>query len=364
MKKIDIKIPNNSYPVFIGSGIFHRLADFEIIKSNKNIFLVVDKNLYLNHQKTISSFYEKLDGKKFFHIFEAKEENKSFNSLKEIFSKLIKNNFGRDTLLISIGGGITGDIASFAASIYSRGIKYIQVPTTLLSMVDSSVGGKTGINFGNTKNIIGSFYQPELVLIDTNFLKTLPQDEIICGMGEILKYGLLIGDDFYNEIKNKLQKLLDVKSNVIEDVIKKCVQFKGDIVKNDEKEKSGLRKILNLGHTFAHAIEVEQKHNLKHGQAVIVGLTCALHLSNKINLLQDSELENYLPLLLKFSDSIDIQKYNPNKLYEIMKRDKKNKDAEIKFVLLKKAGQLLIDVPASKEDVVYALNNGIQYYKA
>jgi len=364
MKKIDIKIPNNPYQVFIGSGIFNKLADFEIIKTNKNFFLVVDKNLYLNHQEIISLFYEKLNGKKFLHVYEATEENKSFNSLKKIFSQLIKNNFGRDTLLISIGGGITGDIASFAASTYSRGIKYIQVPTTLLSMVDSSVGGKTGINFGNTKNIIGSFYQPELVLIDTNFLKTLPRDEIICGLGEIVKYGLLIDDDFYNEIKNKLQKLFDINNNVIEDVIKKCVQFKGDIVKNDEKEKSGLRKILNLGHTFAHAIEIEQKHNIKHGQAVIVGLACALHLSNKLNLLNDFRLEAYLPLLIKFSDSIDIQKYNPNKLYDIMKRDKKNKDAKIKFVLLKKAGQLVIDVEANKEDVIYALNNGIQYYKA
>ncbi|MEG8946564.1 3-dehydroquinate synthase [Rosettibacter firmus] len=364
MKKIDIKIPNNFYQVYLGSNIFHKLSNLDVIKRNKNIFLVVDKNLYLNHRDKISLFYNNIGTKKFLYVFEATEKNKSFTEIKNIIAALIKNNFGRDTLLISIGGGITGDVASFAASIYSRGIKYINVPTTLLSMVDSSVGGKTGINFGNTKNIVGTFYQPDLVFIDIEFLKTLPHEEIVCGMGEILKYGLLIGDNFFEEIKNKRNKILEFNSTTIIDVIKNCIQFKSDIVRNDEKEKTGLRKVLNLGHTFAHAIEVEQKHHIKHGQAVIAGLACALHLSNKINLLNDSNLEKYLPLLISFADSIDIQKYDTKKLYEIMKRDKKNKDEKIKFVLLKKAGELFVDIETKKEDVIYALNNGLQYYKA
>ncbi len=363
MKTINIEIPNNSYPVHIGNNIFTRLFDYSVARNGKSIFFVVDKNLYLNHRDEFSLFYDKLDMKKFLFLYEASEKNKSFDAIKKIVSALIKNNFGRDTILISIGGGITGDVASFAASIYSRGIKYIQVPTTLLAMVDSSVGGKTGINFGHTKNIIGTFYQPEEVIVDVRFLKTLPHGEIICGIGEVIKYGLLIGDDFYDEIKNKLSRILQLNYSTLIDVINKCIQFKGDVVKNDEKEKSGLRKILNLGHTFAHAIEVEQKHQIKHGQAVIVGIACALHLSNKMGYLNDSLLEKYLPLLLKFTDWIDIQKYNPHKIYEIMKRDKKNKESKINFVLLRKAGQLLIDVDAKKEDVLYALNNGLQYYK-
>lgn len=364
MIKIDINIPQNSYPVFLGTNIFDKLSKHDFIKFSKSIFVIVDNTVYQYYNEIISSFYEKLNVKKYLYIFEASEKNKSFDSLKGIFSKLIKNNFGRDALLISIGGGITGDIAAFAASIFSRGIKFVQVPTTLLSMVDSSVGGKTGINFGSTKNIIGTFYQPEFVIIDTNFLKTLPYDEIICGLGEIVKYGLLIGDDFYNEIKNNLSKLLNLDNKKTEKVIEKCVRFKGSIVQRDEKEKSGLRKILNLGHTFAHAIEIEQKHNVKHGQAVIVGLACALHLSNRMNLLNDLELEKYLSLLLKFSNDIDIQKYDAKKLYRIMHRDKKNKEEKINFVLLQKAGNILIDVQANENDVVYALNNGIQYFKA
>lgn len=364
MKKLEINIPQNSYPVYLGNNIFNKLNKEDIIQSCKSFFVVVDSCVYRYHEKNITSFYEKLNAKKYLHIFEASEKNKSFDSLKSILSNLIKYNFGRDALLISIGGGITGDIAAFAASIFSRGIKFVQVPTTLLSMIDSSVGGKTGINFKDTKNIIGSFYQPELVIIDTNFIKSLHHDEIICGLGEVVKYGLLIGDDLYEGINKNLNKLINVESKITESVIEECVRFKGDIVKRDEKEKSGLRKILNLGHTFAHAIEVEQKYKIKHGQAVIVGLACALHLSNRLNLLNDSALEKYLPLILKFSKDIDIQKYNTKKLYRIMHRDKKNTNDKINFVLIRKAGNILIDVQAEEDDVIYALNNGIQYFRA
>ncbi|MCX7798154.1 MAG: 3-dehydroquinate synthase [Melioribacter sp.] len=363
MRKIEIKVPGNSYPVFIGSNIFNRFHEFKIFRKYKSYFLIVDKGAYDNHTELINDFYNQLSEKKYLHLFEANEKNKSFEELKKILSLLIKNNFGRDTLLVSIGGGITGDISAFAASIFSRGIKYIQVPTTLLAMVDSSVGGKTGINFANTKNIVGTFYQPEQVLIDTVFLKTLPRVEQICGLGEIIKYALLIGDDFWGFVKHNLQMLLDMDKKIIEDVIQRCVQFKGDVVMNDEKEVTGLRKILNLGHTFAHAIEIEQKHSIKHGQAVIVGITCALHLSNKLHLLNDIGLEKYLPLLIKFNDEIKIQNFNSRKLYQLMKRDKKNRNEEIKFVLLQRAGQIAIDVEAEKEDVMYALENGLQYFK-
>lgn len=363
MRKIEIKVPGNSYPIFIGNNIFNRFHEFKIFRKYKNYFVIVDNGAYNNHEQLINEFYNQLSDKKYLHLFEAEEKNKSFEKLKKILSLLIKNNFGRDTLMVSIGGGITGDISAFAASIYSRGIKYIQVPTTLLSMVDSSVGGKTGINFANTKNIIGTFYQPELVLIDTIFLKTLPRIEQICGLGEIIKYALLIGDDFYGYLKHNLQFLLDLDKKITEDVIQRCVQFKGDVVMNDEKEVTGLRKILNLGHTFAHAIEVEQKHNIKHGQAVIIGIACALHLSNRLNLLSDISLEKYLPLILKFNEEIKINEYDAEKLYKIMKRDKKNKNEEIKFVLLQRAGNIAVDVEADKEDVIYALNNGFQYFK-
>jgi len=214
----------------------------------------------------------------------------------------------------------------------------------------------------HTKNIIGSFYQPKFVLIDTDFLNTLPEEEIICGLGEIVKYGLLIGDSFFNLIKNNLENAFNLDNSLIIKIIEECINFKASVVEKDEKEETGLRKILNLGHTFAHAFEVAQKHKVKHGQAVIVGLSCALHLSNKIGVMNDTQLAKYLSLIVLFSKKIRVTNLDIEKCYEIMKRDKKNKDEIIKFVLLSSAGKLMIDVQSKKDDVIYALKNGIQYF--
>ncbi|MBI1937375.1 MAG: 3-dehydroquinate synthase [Ignavibacteriales bacterium] len=363
MNKIKINLKEKSYPVYFGENIFSKIPELnKSLNLSKNIFLVVDGNVLKHHRRLINGLIEKFDTGFSFIEFHADEESKSYESLNKIYSAMLAKGYSRDTLLIAIGGGITGDIAGFAAATFARGIQYVHVPTTLLAMVDSSVGGKTGINFGDTKNIVGAFYQPKYVLIDSVFLKTLPQDETICGIGEIVKYGLLIGDDFFNVIEKKYTKLIQCDKSTVNKIVQTCVQFKASIVENDEMEISGLRKVLNIGHTFAHAIEVEQKHKIKHGQAVIVGLACALHLSNKMNLLNDDELQKYLSLIIKLAGKIKIAGYDPNKLYEIMKRDKKNRADVINFVLLKKAGSILVDIEAARQDVFYALNNGIQYF--
>lgn len=363
MKKIEVKLSDNSYPVYLDSGNFDKLP--VLLTENKvykNVFVIADKGMFLKHKTAVKSIYNKFNGKKYLSIFNTSEDSKSFNSIKGFFEDMLMNGFGRDAVVIAIGGGITGDIAGFAASVFARGIQYVQVPTTLLAMVDSSVGGKTGINFAHTKNIIGTFYQPKLVLIDTDFLKTLPEEEIICGIGEVVKYGFLIDERFFELIKSKLNKLFELDTKFITRVVEECIKFKAGVVEKDEREESGLRKILNLGHTFAHAVEVEQKHKIKHGQAVIIGLGCALHLSNKIGLLSDELLARYLSLIVMFKDKIKISPPNMNKLYDIMKRDKKNKDEVIKFVLLSSAGKIIVDVEAEKQDVHYALDNGLGYF--
>lgn len=363
MKKINVNIPGSQYPVYSGKNIFDNLHSL-ITKHKlyKNVFLIVDHKVFEYHRKKIFEFYNRIEKKKYCLVLKVSEKEKSHKTLFEIYNALIDNGFGRDTLIVSIGGGITGDIAGFAASTFTRGVQYVNIPTTLLSMVDSSVGGKTGVNLGETKNIIGSFYQPKFVLVDTEFLKTLPKDEVICGIGEIVKSGFLISDNFFVVIKNSLKKLKSLNGKEIANAIETCVKFKANIVENDEKEEKGLRKILNLGHTFAHAIEVEQKHKIKHGHAVIAGLACALHLSNKLNMLGDDLLEKYLSLIIMFVPDIKIKEYNPKRLYEIMKRDKKNKEDKIKFVLMSKAGNIFVDVEAEADDVYYALSNGLQYF--
>jgi 3-dehydroquinate synthase len=363
MKNIQVNIPGDSYPIFIGKNIFDKL-NFLINKYRlqKNIFLVIDNNIYALYKTKIDFFVLNWKNKVYIHKFFSNELNKSNKSIEKIFSDLISNGFGRDTLIIAVGGGITGDLTAFAASTYARGVELIHVPTTLLAMVDSSIGGKTGINFDNIKNLIGTFYQPKFVLIDPSFLNTLPLDEILCGIGEIIKYAFLMGEDYFNFVKQNLNRLIGLDPKIIIKVIHDCVSFKSSIVAEDEKEKSGLRKILNLGHTFGHAIEIEQNYSIKHGEAVVCGLACALHLSNKKKLLNDDLLSHYLSLIIEFVNFIKIERYNTNKLIEVMQRDKKSKDDKIKFVLPLKAGNILVDVEATKDEILYSLINGLEYF--
>lgn len=362
MKKIEINIPQNSYWVYLGKNILPKIVD--LIKSEKisgDIFLVIDYNVAKYYSEVIdkafggSSNYKKI-------IIRTSEKNKSYESLQKIHSALIKNNFNRDSVLVAIGGGIIGDIAGFAASTYMRGIKYIQVPTTLLSAVDSSVGGKTGINFNGTKNIIGTFYQPRFVLIDINFFSTLPQEEMLCGLGEVIKYCFLSDKKYFNYVSKNIDKILSNDDKVIQKIISESVKFKGNVVEADEKE-SGIRKILNLGHTFAHALEVDQDHKLKHGQAVIVGINCALYVSLSLNLLSESSFSSYNNFLKSFNDKIKIKTFNKSGIYKTMLRDKKNRSNQIKFVLLKDIGNLVTDLPAEKTLINNAIIKGISDFQ-
>jgi len=363
MKKIEINIPPKAYPVFVGENIFDRLTNIlRAKKLNRNVFVIIDRKVFDLHRAKINMFVSNWVGKVYVHHFDSDESNKGFIALAKIFDDLINKGFGRDTLIISVGGGITGDIAGFAAATFARGVQFVQAPTTLLAAVDSSVGGKTGINFGETKNIIGAFYQPKLVLIDTEFLKTLPTAEIVCGIGEVVKYVFLTDQKFFNLLKNNFEKLLQFETSFTKRVIETCIKFKGNVVTNDEKENS-LRKILNLGHTFAHAIEIEQNYLVKHGEAVVIGLVCVLELSKRIGILNDKLFREFIELPLMFKNKIAIGNVDAVRIYDIMKRDKKGRDEKIKFVLIKNIGNVLIDVEANEADVLSSIQQGIGYFK-
>ena len=362
MKKIEINIPGKEYPVYIGVNTFDSLD--KIIRSKKlyrNLFIVADRNVLNLHREDLNRFTSNFSGKVFVHEIDASESDKSIVSLTRIFDDLIGKEFGKDTLVIAIGGGITGDIAGFSAATFMRGVKFVQVATTLLAAIDSSVGGKTGVNFNDTKNVIGAFHQPEFVLIDTEFLKTLPEEEIICGIGEAIKYAFLTEQKFFIMLKNNLSKLLKLDSSFTSKIVESCISFKGEVVAEDEKE-SGLRKILNFGHTFAHAIEIEQKHKIKHGQAVTIGLVCALDLSRRIGLLEERLFLEYIKLPLLLKEKIVLKGFDAAKVYEIMKRDKKGRDHKIKFVLLQDIGDLAVDVEVGKDEVIQSIQQGMNYF--
>lgn len=355
MKKIRIKLKENPYDVLIGNGIINSLRrEAEKRNINTDFFSVIDGNVNRKYKATVKELVKNNSR----YIFNAAEKNKSFETLQTIHKKILKGKLGRTSTVLALGGGIVGDVTGFAASTYMRGIKYVQVPTTLLAAVDSSVGGKTGINFYETKNVIGSFYQPQLVVIDTDFFKTLPDDEIMCGMGELVKYAFIIDKQFYKYLDKNLEKVLNLDQDVIKKVVAVSVKYKGSVVINDEKE-SDLRKVLNFGHTFAHALEVEQEYKIKHGQAVIAGISCALHLSYKLGLIDFKTLNKHVKFIEQFKSKIKIRQFDKRRLYSIMQRDKKNKDGKIKFVLIKDIGELLLDVEAEKDDVYFGLDKGL-----
>jgi len=341
--KLHVKTGNQKYPIFIGNNILNKLKT--ILKENfinfTQCLIIVDKNV---PKKLINKVLNSLAKKEIFlHYFNSNERNKNQKSINNILSILLRKNFKRNDCVISIGGGITGDVSGFAASMFKRGLKFINIPTTLLSQVDSSIGGKTGINSKYGKNLIGAFYQPSLVISDIIFLKSLPKREIICGYGEILKYAIIADKKFFTFLDTNGSQILNLKSPLIEKAIFKSCSIKKKIVEVDEKE-IGIRKILNFGHTFAHAYEATLGYSkkLNHGEAVILGIRTAAKFSLSNNILSIKEfnlIENHLK---KLGLPKNIHKFfsikNLNKILSFMKKDKKNNTNKINLVLLKKIG--------------------------
>ena len=356
MKRILVKSITQTYPVFIDSKTLLLLP--KLVSEYglpKRIFVILDRNVDMffgsKIKRVIKSFADKLH----FSVVTASEKNKSLEAAAKIFSTLQREKFGRDTVLIAIGGGTIGDLAGFVASTYMRGIPLIHIPTTLLSMVDSSIGGKTGVNFKEAKNQIGTFYQPYFVLIDTGFLRTLPRKEIISGFGEVIKYSYLTNVEFYDKLFSDFHSLKKLNSNFINEIIFHCVKIKSAIVSADEFEKSGLRKILNFGHTFAHAYESISNYKIAHGKAVIIGILNALHLSHELGLIYQDKIDMMVKLPLKLKTDLAVNEFDEGNIFSLMRYDKKNKDGQSKFILIKDFGKILVDVSVDRKTILKAI---------
>ena len=354
--KLNIITKTEKYPIIIGSNLMVNLS--KIFKLNsigfEKCLIVVDKNV---PKKFVSNIKRSLKNKEiYFTFFNASEKNKNLNSVNKIIKILLKKNFSRYDCLISLGGGITGDVSGFAASIFKRGLKFINIPTTLLAQVDSSIGGKTGVNSVHGKNLIGSFYQPLLVITDTQFLKSLSKREVICGYGEILKHSLINNKKFFNFLDKNLKKILNLSSPFIEKTIYESCKIKKKVVEKDEKE-TGLRKILNFGHTFAHAYEasIGYSHKLNHGEAVILGMKTALSFSLKEKILKRSEYNLIINHIYNSGLPFSIKKYfstkDLSKILSFMIKDKKNNSGNINLVLLKRIGMPIFNKHYSQKKI-------------
>lgn len=358
MKKVKVTTDGKneiSYEILIGNKIYDQLINtINKLKLHKNILIIIDGNVEKLHKDFIKKRFSNYKNKIKYYILKPGESSKSYKGLNKIYSYLIENEFGRDSLVISIGGGVAGDLSGYVAATYMRGIQLVHIPTTLLAAVDSSVGGKTGINFEKKKNLIGSFYQPKLVLIDTYFLSSLPKNEITSGLGEIIKYAFLAENTFYDFVNNSINKIYNLDNKILEEIIYCSVLIKASVVREDEKE-TWLRKILNFGHTFGHAIESELNFKIKHGEAVTAGIICALYLSNKIGIISKEDLEEFLSLPLKIKLPKIIGSINRKEIYNLMKLDKKTRNGKINFVLTSGIGKTLVDVEASDKDIFYSI---------
>ena len=346
--KLIVKTNSEKYPIIIGRNLISNLSRIFIKNSInfKKCLLVLDKNIPNRYIKQILRSLKRYEVYKF--IYNANEKNKNQKNVNKILDFLLQKNFSRDDCLISIGGGITGDVAGFAASLFKRGLKFVNIPTTLLAQVDSSVGGKTGINTSQGKNLIGSFYQPKIVISDVNFLNSLSFREIVCGYAEIVKHALIANKKFYNFLDKSIHKIFELKSPTLEKSIFESCKVKKSIVEKDEKEKN-LRKILNFGHTFAHAYEASLNFSkkLNHGEAVILGMKSAFEFSHNKKLIIHREFESAFKHLNNSRFPYSIKNYftvkEINQIISFMMRDKKNNSKNIKLMLIKKIGGPIIE---------------------
>ena len=344
--KIVVNSQSKKYPIYIGNGNINVIK--KLIEKNipnvKKVCIIVDKNIPLKIRRKLNKCLKKFDTKIF--TLNVNEKIKSFKIANNIAEKILKDNFNRSDCVIALGGGIVGDLAAFVASIVKRGIKFINVPTTLLAQVDSSIGGKTGVNSSQGKNLIGTFYQPDFVVTDVSTLDTLPHREMVCGYGEILKHSFILDKNFFNWLTKNGKKIIIKKDrNIIKKAIIQSCKIKSKIVEKDEKEKN-LRKVLNFGHTFAHGFEATKNFSkkLNHGEAVLLGMIMASKFSYEKKILPHLELvkikNHYNDLSLPKNLGKIFKKNEINKIVYFMQKDKKNLNEKINLILIKKIGKI------------------------
>jgi 3-dehydroquinate synthase len=358
MKTLRVDLGDRSYPIFIGSNLLcNRGLILPYIGSGRVV--VVSNEL-------VAPLYIDRIGRLFGDvgftsvILQDGEQFKTPDSVNQIYDHLIMGKYDRNTTLVALGGGVVGDITGFAAATYQRGIKFIQIPTTLLAQVDSSVGGKTGVNHQFGKNMIGAFYQPQCVLADTDVLATLPAREIRAGLAEVVKYGLINNPQFFSWLEERSEDILGLDDKCVAELIHICCEEKARIVSSDEKE-AGARALLNLGHTFGHAIETATGYGkLLHGETVAMGIVMAADLSKRLGWLDSNDalkirqvLEESFGLSVVPPAEITIERY-----FELMLSDKKVEQGKIRFVLLKGIGQAVIEGDVESELVQMTLSAG------
>lgn len=342
MYKLTVQTPSHTYPIFIGTDLADQAAVILKPYITHKIAIISNETIAPLYLTKWQQILEQLGCDYFSIVLPDGEKYKNWTTLNLIFDGLMQHHAERHTTLMALGGGVIGDMVGFAAATYQRGVPFIQIPTTLLSQVDSSVGGKTGINHPSGKNMIGAFYQPQAVIADLNCLHTLPAREFSAGMAEIIKYALLGDIEFLIWLENNINDIMMQKPDTLANTIHHCCHMKARIVSSDEKE-NGIRAHLNLGHTFGHAIEAQMGYgNWLHGEAVAAGIVLACHLSEQLGYLNYEDTDRVIRLLKAACLPTVAPAMSLKNWLNHMSHDKKNHHGHLNFIALQKLGQAIM----------------------
>lgn len=345
-----------SYPIYFEKD-FNRLAQAmkEQGFQGRKLCIITDSHVAPLYLRDVEESLKEVSDSIFTFVFEAGEPSKNLNTVQDLYVKLIQNGMDRKGLLIALGGGVVGDLTGFGAATYLRGIDFIQVPTTLLSQVDSSVGGKTGVDFQQYKNMVGAFHQPRLVYMNMNTLRSLPDREFACGMGEVLKTGLICDRNLFRNVCARYEALKERSdTSLLSEVIRRCCEIKAGVVERDPKEQ-GERALLNLGHTVGHAVEKLKDFQLLHGQCVGIGLIAAAFLSKQRGLLTEEEYQEIIEGCRVFDLPSHVEGLTAEEILSATRKDKKMENGQIKFILMNGIGSSFIDRTVTDEELRSAI---------
>ena len=352
MQTLSVALGERTYSIHVGPRLLERADLIVPLLLRKSVAVVTNATVAPLYMERLAGALARQGVEVVRVVVADGEAHKDWRTLNAVFDALLEKRCGRDTTLIALGGGVIGDLAGFAAATYQRGVQYVQVPTTLLAQVDSSVGGKTAINHPLGKNMIGAFHQPRLVLADVDTLKTLPERELRSGLAEVIKHGLVRDAAFFAWLEANIERLLARDAEALAHAVLRSVAIKAEIVAEDERE-SGLRRVLNFGHTFGHAIETGLGYGAwLHGEAVAAGMAMAADLSRQLGYISEADTARIRSLLQRAGLPTAAKGIAPARMHQLMSVDKKVMEGRIHFVLLERLGAATLrdDVPAAALD--------------
>ena len=356
---VQVDLGPRSYQISIGTRILDRVGS--VVKSccpTQHAVVVTDENVEQPHAMNVAKSLQETGVQTDLVVLPSGESTKSIEVAEQLWKKCLEVEVNRKSIIVAVGGGVIGDLAGFIAATYARGLRFLQIPTTLLAQVDSSVGGKVGINLPDAKNMVGAFWQPTGVLIDTATLDTLPAREYRAGLAEVVKYGVILDEEFFEYLERTESDINQRKPSVLIDIVERSCQLKAKIVSEDEREESGLRAVLNYGHTFAHALEsVTGYRELLHGEAVSIGMLCASRLAEHLGRFDHASTERQATLLKNLGLPVAVPQVDHANILKAFRSDKKSEGNNLRFVLPSRIGKVELVEHIDPQDAIGALGN-------